>query len=55
MQQEVEKFLFIQNFYFCKKSFHGNFFEDTVPPALTTGMLKFLVITYFEQANGREW
>lgn len=31
------------------------YFEDTVPPALTTGMLKSPVTTYFEQANGGEW
>lgn len=31
------------------------YFEDTIPPALTTGMLKSPVTTYFEQANGGEW
>lgn len=38
-----------------KKCFHGNFFEDTVPATLTTGMLKSLITMCFEQANGGEW
>lgn len=53
MQQEVEKFLFIQNFYLFKKKMlpWKLFLEDPLPPALTTGALKTLVMGYFEQGN----